>query len=106
LRDWGKEYFGQRSDVDTRDYLTYRDLQIGNTISMFGRPVRIAAVDRLSRIWFGNNSKLTGFEQPEDNYRRDPPVVWPVSCCCCCGSIFGDAVQLIEPSLSQCCSSN
>jgi len=106
LRDWGKEYFGQRSDVDTRDYLTYRDLQIGNTISMFGRPVRIAAVDRLSRIWFGNNSKLTGFEQPEDNYRRDPPVVWPVSCCCCCGSIFGAAVQLIEPSLSQCCSSN
>ena len=78
LRDWGKEYFGQRSDTDTRDYLTYKDLQIGNTISMFGRPVVIAAVDRLSRIWFEGNTDRCGFVQPEDNYRRDPPVVWPV----------------------------
>jgi EF-hand domain-containing protein 1 len=78
LRDWGKEYFGQRSDQDTRDYLTFRDLQIGNTISVFGRPVVIAAVDRLTRIWFEENTDRAGFVQPVDNYRRDPPVVWPV----------------------------
>lgn len=78
LRDWGKEYFGQRSDVDTRDYITINDLKIGNSISMFGRPVMISAVDRLTRIWFNENVSRVGFQQPEDNYRRDPPVEWPV----------------------------
>jgi hypothetical protein len=79
LRDWGKEYFGQREDVDRRDYLTFRDLQIGGSINVFGRPVKISAVDRLTKIWFSENAERCGFVQPEDNYRRDPPVVWPVS---------------------------
>lgn len=77
LRNWGKEYFGQRSDVDTRDYLTFRDLKIGNTINVFGRPVKLSAVDRLTRIWFTENSNRVGWDQEVDNYRRDPPVVWP-----------------------------
>jgi hypothetical protein len=78
LKDWEKDYFGTRSDVDRREYYTFKDFQIGSTVSVFGRPVKICAIDAPTRIWFENNVTHAGFEQPQDNYRRDPPVVWPV----------------------------
>ena len=78
LKDWEKDYFGTRADFDRREYYTFRDFRIGNTVSVFGRPVKICAIDQQTRTWWEANEHSVGFAQPPDNYRRDPPVVWPV----------------------------
>ena len=50
LKDWEKDYFGTRSDVDRREYYSFKDFQIGSTVSVFGRPVKICAIDAATRV--------------------------------------------------------
>ena len=72
IKNWKAQYF-----AGGKEHYTITDFKIGNKINVFGRDLVICGLSADTRKWFSENADKVGFDQPLDNYRKEPVKVWP-----------------------------